>query len=242
MFPLGLLSQAYFMCALVGGGFLVFNFVMGHIDEGDGCDVGHGGGHHDVGHDGGGHHDVGHSGGHDSGHHDGSHDGGHSAESQTTSRYGLVGVDTRLSSKIGKILLGILSPMTIAIFLAFFGLTGYMTGYLMPWLNYLTLIPAALAGMAMINIFKAGIKAMMRYGTSSSHMKTDEIIGHVAEVLVPIAENRPGEVTYVIQSKIYSSAARSKGIAINKGTKVMIVETDGPTLFVEPYKETLYLD
>lgn len=240
MFPLGLLSQAYFMCALVGGGFLVFNFVMGHIDEGDACDVGHGGGHHDVGHDGGGHHDVGHS----NGHHDGGHDSSHAdhAESQTTSRYGLVGVDTRLSSKIGKFLLAILSPMTIAIFLAFFGLTGYMTGYLMPWLNWFTLIPAALAGMAMINVFKAGIKAMMRYGTSSSHMKTDEIIGHVAEVLVPIGENRPGEVTYVIQSKIYNSAARSKGAAINKGTKVMIVETDGPTVFVEPYKETLYIE
>lgn len=234
MFPLGLLSQAYFMCALVGGGFLVFNFVMGHIDEGDATDVGHSGGH-DFG------------AGHDGGHHDGGHDGGHDshsdhAESQTTSRYGLVGVDTRLSSKIGKFLLAILSPMTIAIFLAFFGLAGYMTGYLMPWLGFLTLIPAALAGMIMINIFKAGIKAMMRYGTSSSHMRTDEIIGHVAEVLVPIAENRPGEVTYIIQSKIYNSAARSKGIAINKGTKVMIVETDGPTVFVEPYKETMYLE
>lgn len=243
MFPLGLLSQAYFMCALVGGGFLVFNFVMGHIDEGDaagGHDLGHDGGH-DFGHDGG-HHDGGL---HDGGHHDGGHhDGSHSdhGESQTTSRYGLVGVDTRLSSKIGKILLGLLSPMTIAIFLAFFGLTGYMTGYLMPWLNWFTLIPAVFAGIAMINVFKAGIQAMMRYGTSSSHMKTDEVIGHVAEVLVPIAENRPGEVTYIIQSKIYNSAARSKGIAINKGTKVMIVETDGPTVFVEPYKETMYLE
>ncbi len=234
MFPLGILSQAYFMCALVGGGFLVFNFVMGAIDEGDG------GGHdgHDFGHD------IGHAsdhGGHDSGHHDGSHSD--HTESQTTSKLGLVGVDHHsLSSKIGKLILALLSPMTIAIFLAFFGLTGYAAGYLLPWLGLFTLIPAALVGFAMINIFKAGIKAMMKYGTSSSHMRTDEIIGHVAEVLVPIAENRPGEVTYVIQSKIYSSAARSKGIAINKGTKVMIIETDGPTVFVEPYKETLYLD
>jgi len=132
--------------------------------------------------------------------------------------------------------------MSISIFLAFFGLAGYATGYLLPWLNFLTLIPAVIAGFAMINVFKAGIRAMMRYGTSSSHIRTDEIVGHIAEVLIPIAENRPGEVTYVIQSKIYNSAARSKGIAIKKGTKVMIIETDGPTVFVEPYKETMYLD
>lgn len=229
MFPQGILSQVYFMSALVGSGFLIFNFVMGQIDEGDsGDDGGHG--HFDH------HHDAGHQHGHDS-----SHSHPHN-ESQTTSRYGLLSVDHRWSTRIGKILLSLLSPMSISIFLAFFGLAGYATGYLLPWLNFLTLIPAVIAGFMMINVFKAGIRAMMRYGTSSSHIRTDEIVGHIAEVLIPIAENRPGEVTYVIQSKIYNSAARSKGIAIKKGTKVMIIETDGPTVFVEPYKETMYLD
>jgi len=232
MFPQGILSQAYFMSALVGGGFLVFNFVVGHLDDG-----------HDVG----GHDDGGH-GGHDS--HDGSHDGDdhgdHSSDQSdghTTNRYGPVSVENRFQSKVGKFLLSLLSPMSLAIFLAFFGLAGYVTGYIMPWLNLFTLIPAVLAGLAMINIFKAGIRAMIRYGTSSTHIRTDDIIGHIAEVLVPIPENRPGEVTYIIQSKIYNSAARSKpGIAINKGTKVMIVETDGPTVYVEPYKTIGYDD
>lgn len=235
------------MCAIVGGGFLVFNFVMGHMEGGhghDGCshDTGMGGhdtgAHHDVGgHDGGAHHDGG------DGH--GDHDGGRAEGESTTNRYGLVGVEhhNRLTSRIGRLLMAILSPMSIAIFLAFFGLTGYLTGYLMPWLGYITLIPAFIAGFVMINIFKSCIRALMKYGTSSSHVRSGELIGQVGEVLIPIAENRPGEITYVIQSKIYSSVARASkpGEKINKGTKVMIVETDGPTVFVEPYKDPMAL-
>lgn len=235
MFPQGILSQAFFMSTIVGGGFLVFNFVLGHMDdgsEGGGHDGGHDGGHHDGGHHDGGHHDGGDDAGHDGDHFDGS---------ETTSRYGPVGAEHGLQSKIGRVVLGLLSPMSIAIFLAFFGLSGYMLGYFMPWLNAFTLIPAVLCGFIMINIFKASIRAMIRYGTSSSHIRTEEIVGHIAEVLVPIAENRPGQVTYVMQSKIYNSVARSKpGVSITKGTKVMIVETDGPTVYVEPYKDTAF--
>jgi membrane protein implicated in regulation of membrane protease activity len=225
MFPQGILSQAYFMSALVGGGFLLFNFVMGHMDEG----------HDDGSHHG---HDFGH-GGDDVG---GGHGDGHSDQHEDTNRYTLV-TDHRVQYRVGRFILSVLSPMSLSIFLAFFGLVGYGAGYLFPTIGYFTLIPAALAGIAMINIFKSMIGAMMRYGTSSSHMRNDDVIGHVAEVLIPIAENRPGEVTYVIQSKIYSSAARSKpGTAITKGTKVMIVERDGPTVFVEPYKDLLLED
>jgi membrane protein implicated in regulation of membrane protease activity len=226
MFPQGILSQAYFMSALVGGGFLIFNFVMGHMDDSS-DDAGHHG--HDFGHD-----------GDDGGDHDGGED--HGDHQDDTTRYSLV-TDHRVQYRVGRFVLSVLSPMSISIFLAFFGLCGYAVGYLFPAIGYFTLIPAVLAGFAMINIFKSMIAAMMRYGTSSTHMRSDDLIGHVAEVLIPIAENRPGEVTYVIQSKIYSSAARSKpGTAINKGTKVMIVERDGPIVFVEPYKNLLIED
>lgn len=229
MFPQGILSQAYFMSALVGGGFLIFNFVMGHMDEGHDDGGAHHG--HDFGHD-----------GNDGGAHGEGNGEGHSDHHEDTNRYALV-TDNRVQYRVGKFILSVLSPMSISIFLAFFGLVGYGVGYLFPAIGYLTLLPAVLAGFAMINIFKSMIGAMMRYGTSSSHMRNDDIIGHVAEVLIPIAENRPGEVTYVMHSKIYSSAARSKpGIAINKGTKVMIVERDGPTVFVEPYKDLLLED
>lgn len=237
MFPQGLLSQAYFMCAMVGGGFLIFNFAMGHLDDGS----------DDGGYDGYDHHNLGadmHDGHVDADvhtDHGGDH-GDHVHQGNTTSRQPLI-IDHRMQNHLGRIILSILSPMSIAIFLAFFGLTGYVCGYFLPVLGLLTLIPAALAGFAMINIFRAMIAAMMKYGTSSSHIRADDLIGHVAEVLVPIAANRPGEVTYIIQSKIYSSVARSKpGVPINKGTKVMIVERDGPTVFVEPYKDLLLED
>lgn len=232
MFPQGLLSQAYFMCAMVGGGFLIFNFAMGHLDDGS----------DDGGHDGCDNHHLGAD--MDNGHVDADHGGDHGDHGQgnTTSRQPLI-IDHRLQNHLGRIILSILSPMSIAIFLAFFGLTGYACGYFLPMLGLLTLIPAALAGFAMINIFRSMIAAMMKYGTSSSHIRADDLIGHVAEVLVPIAANRPGEVTYIIQSKIYSSVARSKpGVPINKGTKVMIVERDGPTVFVEPYRDLLLED
>ncbi len=253
MWPQGIISQVYFMCGLVGAGFLIFNFFMGHMEGNHdaGHDGGHfggdtgsshliHGGHHDVGghHGIGGHHDAGGHGGHDAGsHHDGGHHDGHGED--TTNRYGPVGVEHQLMGRIGRLALSLLSPMSIAIFLTFFGFTGFLAGYLLPRIGLATILPAIVVGVIMNNIFKAAIKAMMKYGTSSAHVRTGELIGQVGEVLIPIAENRPGEVTYIVQSKILTSVARSSkpGEKIEKGTKVMIVETDGPTVFVERYKD-----
>jgi len=109
-----------------------------------------------------------------------------------------------------------------------------------PIIGIFSLVPAFIGGIVAVNLFKVMIKSLIKYGTSSTHVRQGEIVGHTAEVLIPISETRPGEVTYIINSKLYNAAARStKGEPIKKGTKVIIVETDGPTVFVEPYKDVL---
>lgn len=240
LFPQGVLSQSLFLSMLLGGGFLIANFAMGHIHEGD---AGDGGGHGD-GH--GGHGDAhghGDANGHGDAHGDhghGDHGDGDHAEGHDTDRYGPVSVIDRTPNRIILLMLTFMSPMTISVFLCFFGMAGYLAGYFFPFIGLLSLVPAVIGGVVAVNLFKVMIKSLIKYGTSSSHVRAGEIVGHTAQVLIPISETRPGEVTYIINSKLYNAAARStKGEPIKKGTKVIIVETDGPTVFVEPYKDVL---
>jgi len=61
---------------------------------------------------------------------------------------------------------------------------------------------------------------------SSSAATENDLIGHMAEVTVPITIGRTGEVTYIVSSKRYTSPARAKNpeLEIPKGTKVIIYD------------------
>ncbi|MBX9696050.1 MAG: hypothetical protein K2Z81_26925, partial [Cyanobacteria bacterium] len=100
MFPQGLMSQAYFLCMVCGGGILIFNFVMGHMDGND--SGGDHGGHFHSDHGG----DL-HHGGH---HHDGDHGGD---QHDTTHKYAVLPMEESLTNRIAKFLLGMLSPMSM---------------------------------------------------------------------------------------------------------------------------------
>jgi hypothetical protein len=260
-----LLSQIYLVSMIVGGGFIGVNLFMGNLSDGDGGDSGggddfggsagssdtRGGGHDFGGSDGAG--DDGGGGGGDGG--DGGSDdfGGGSTGGKFTpsiARATFFGaghrhaismhstpIIPRLSARIGSFILGLLSPMSIAMLLTFFGVFGLLFERLMPWLGLFTVVPATLISMAISNVFKYAVRWLIVHGNVSTEAKIEETVGQVGEIITPIQAGRPGEVTYVIGSKRYHSTAKpsKEGIEFKRGSKVLITEIKDHVVYVDEY-------
>lgn len=200
-----------------------------HLDGGsvDGMHIAHGhsgltGGHHTT---------DGHN-----GHHDGDGENGGRNESNLALNQG----QGHSQKNLYFTLLSIFSPMSISIFIGFFGVTGIAVRSALPWMGPLTLIPAILAGVVATNIMKAVLAWATRKLSASSLTSVQQAIGQIAEVNTPIKEGRLGEVSYVIGLTRFNSAARpaKEGCEIARGAKVIIVETEGSVVLVEPFSDS----
>lgn len=140
-----------------------------------------------------------------------------------------------------RLVLTLLSPMTIAIFMLTFGAFGMIVTDTLPWLGNASLLPAALAG----GLSTAAMLRLMRWMVFkmrvSSHVHVVDLVGMQAEVLTPIAGGKVGEVTYVAGSKRMSAAARSKssGQEFRRGDRVMIADVLDGVLYVEPWQDII---
>src|SRR5262249_38685642 len=160
---------------------------------------------HDFGASAGGH-DFGASdssgGGHDFGASDSSGgDGGdgfnsmrlHQVMASSGSRAIVPGSET-IRSKFGRTLLGFLSPMSIAISLACLGLARLVVVRLLPFLGWLSLVPAVLFSLLVSNGFKGAIRWAAKSMEVSSESKQAELVGQVAEVNIPFKDGSTGEI------------------------------------------------
>lgn len=250
---LPVLTQGYLIAFFGGSIFIILNFLAGQFNHGGdhGADAGdiHGpdvdahvdvDAHADVDVDA--HVDAdgpdfhGDHGGDHGGDQAGDHAEGHS----DTDRYGALPIADDRATRVLKFVVGLLSPTNLSLFITGFGATGWFALKAAPWLGVLTIIPAVLVGMAVCNLFKAMIKFIMIRFTSTSHLRSWDVVGQVGEVLIPMTDGCMGEITYVVGSKLYSSTARptKAGLTIPRGTKVLIVESNGPTVLVEPFVDS----
>ncbi len=251
--PLFEFAQVYVIAFFIGSGFIILSFFLGHMHDGD---PGHGDGGHS------GHldlhgHDVhaGHSGHlhdshtvHDShGAHD-SHDStqAHSDQSDTTSPSRIHQSNTLshqnqgdVLSSVGQLAFSLLSPMTMSLFLMFFGVVGYFSLKLFPAIGLITLIPALLAGILAVKVFKRLISLMMSKLSGATQISEWAAVGQEAEVLSTIKNGNVGEISYIVGNKLHNGIARcsDKEIQIEKGSKVIITDLDGSTAIVEPQKD-----
>jgi hypothetical protein len=246
MIPLGILGQFYFMSMLVGGAFIAINLVMGNLGDGDGGDSGgDGGGGGDTSGDDFG---AGSSPGDANGDDFGAADSGNSGKLISTgmARTNVIGglhhqsmgnhpgdrsLIPELPRRIGSLILSLLSPMSLALFLAFFGFFGLACASL----GYLSIAPAVIGSMLVSKLFKSIIRYLIVHGNVSSSAKMADIVGQIGEVNTPISGGYPGEITYVLGGKRYSSAAKSckAGVEFTRGSKVWITERKGHLLLVD---------
>jgi membrane protein implicated in regulation of membrane protease activity len=128
-----------------------------------------------------------------------------------------------------------MSPMVLSTFLAGFGLIGLLVAIMAPWLGNFTLVPAFMAGCTTTALMRMWFRWVIKNAGVTSNAVVSELPGQLAEVSVGIAPGHVGEVTYVVQSKRLTSAAKChSGKEIRKGTKVVIVQTNDHVLDVEP--------
>lgn len=245
------------------GGHMGHDGVGGHAGGGDG--IGHAGGGHAIGHG----HGIGHSShqiargvaegahgahgldahgghmthgahGHGGGHanaHSNSH--GHGQGSGDESHTAVNPVVRARENQLFFTVISIISPMSLSLFAGFFGSVGFITWHYLPWLGYVTLIPAIVCGALATEFLKRAMSNVVSRLNSSSLTKKAEAIGRIAEVNTPISDGRLGEVSYVIGSTRFNASARSANPedTFARGSKVMIVETEGPVVYVEPAKD-----
>jgi len=70
---------------------------------------------------------------------------------------------------------------------------------------------------------------------ASTDVRRSELIGREAEVMIPIGETTPGQVSYATKAGRMSSVARSvDGSAIPRGQFVRIVQAAGSQVTVQP--------
>lgn len=151
-----------------------------------------------------------------------------------------------IPARLGLFILSMLSPMRIAIWLSFFGLTGLFVLHAIPALHYLSIIPAFFAGMLAANLFSGMICWAINHFQSPSLHSNADLIGTLATVNTPMASDKTGEIVYVIDSTRCNYPARpasiEAGAEIKRGAKVMIVEIKNNVALVEPITDPLLLE
>ncbi|HEY9678279.1 MAG TPA: hypothetical protein V6C76_09735 [Drouetiella sp.] len=123
-------------------------------------------------------------------------------------------------------LLAFLNPTIITTFLAFFGLTGMICMIEFPLLGYVTLLPASIGGAIAVKIVTKLMDMFLANSFSSSAATEHDLIGHMAEVSVPISGGKTGEITYIVSSKRLTAPARAKDptMEFKRGTKVIVTD------------------
>lgn len=212
----GPLTDIYIIATAIGSMYLIITVVMGQLHVS--------GGH---GHDAGGHHGHG--------------DHGHSDLSQGDSHADCGGDEVpRLNvvRHVGKVALAsMLSPMTISMFCAFFGLTGLVFARSFPFLGPLTLLPAITAGVLISAVMMRIFSWAFAKCNVSANARTEELVGQIAEVCVPIKEGRKGEITCVLAAKRFNYPAKSASLHLTSGQKVIISDYNDGIVTVEPFED-----
>lgn len=202
---------------------------------------GHAGGGH-GGHAGGGQHGSGGTNGHagvgDTSHPAHGHHGGAGKVQVTTSSLYHVPHIHKIS--MFERILNLLNPMSISIFLCFFGMCGLLLGETAPMLGHVTLLPSIVIGWLSANMYFRLMHFLSSRMQASSTVRVQDLIGHMAIVIIPIEPGHIGQIEYVSQSKRQTSAAKalSPEVSYEKGTRVMIADLGEYFLYVEPWTET----
>ena len=250
MESLGTFGTLYVVSAVLGFGYMIFSMVSGQIGHDAGGDHGEHialdghdtGAHHILGHDTGAHAQIGHGhAGHDVGGHGHEGHGGHGghgddAATQLKEISKVTNLDQgRHQTPALLRVMSWISPASMAIFLAFFGITGMAIFKL----GALSLVPAIAVGLIMRNVTMFMLRWFVRQSHVSTTSRVEECIGHAAEVCVSIQPGRTGEVTYVLGSKRYNMPAKSTlaDSEYKRGSKVLISDVRDGVVFVDPWQE-----
>jgi membrane protein implicated in regulation of membrane protease activity len=130
-----------------------------------------------------------------------------------------------------------ISLPSVAAFLTFFGLCGYLTSRFTRLSTPVCLILASIAG----GLGIVGVLALIKAWAVPSARRevVDErfvLMGHLARVTKAIGESEPGEIVYEVDGIRYTAEALSlDGETVGEGTEVVIERVEGRRAYVEAW-------
>jgi len=144
------------------------------------------------------------------------------------------------ASGLVEIFLEFLNPMVLATFMTYFGLTGLLMHFAMPALGLISLAPAVVVGVIATRVLLFVMHWMFAKMEVSSVAVVEDLIGTYATVTVPITKGRVGEITYIVESKRFTSPAKplKQENEFSKGSKVMIAEIRDNIMYIEPWTDS----
>lgn len=132
----------------------------------------------------------------------------------------------------------VVNPLTLAIFLAWFGGTGFLltrySGILVVGALSLSLL-AGLAGSAIVFLF---LTRVLTSPVESLDPADFEMVGVLGRLSLPIREGGTGELIYSQAGTRRTCGARSEDLtAIAKGTEVVVTRYEKGLAYVRPWEE-----
>lgn len=128
-----------------------------------------------------------------------------------------------------------ISPITISTFITTFGAVGIIARQLLNVSGPFSLVWATAGGLLLASIMFLFYSRFLIGSQGSSEVRVSQLVGLTAEVVAPISKNGVGEIALVAQgSRVTYPARSSQGIAIKRGTLVVIDQMLGAQALVSP--------
>jgi membrane protein implicated in regulation of membrane protease activity len=139
-----------------------------------------------------------------------------------------------------SVIFELFNPMMLAVFLFYFGLTGLILHFQLPMLGAIGLVPAVIVGFIATRVLSVVMHFLFAKTEISSLAVVEELIGTAATVTVPVTPGKVGEITYIVQSKRFTSPAKAfvPTSEFKKGSKVMISEIKDNVMYIEPWTDS----
>lgn len=147
---------------------------------------------------------------------------------------------------IGLILMEWLNPMSVSLFLLYFGLSGIVavlalaihlqSKHVDATAAAISLIVAIIFGIAIRGLVMQLTERFFAQSTVSTARPVEDAIGTAAQVTIPVQQDHTGEVLCELGSKRYAMPARlvDKTLSFKRGDRVVISDIQGGVAFIVP--------
>lgn len=136
---------------------------------------------------------------------------------------------------VGSVEVSPISPITISTFITAFGAVGIISRQLFDVSGPISLVWSALGGLLLSGVMFVFYSRFLIGSQGSSEVRVSQLAGLTAEVIAPIPPDGVGEIAVVAQgSRVTYPARSSSGVAIKRGSLVVIDQMLGTQALVSP--------
>jgi membrane protein implicated in regulation of membrane protease activity len=136
---------------------------------------------------------------------------------------------------VGSVGVSPISSITISTFITAFGAVGIIVRHVFGVSDLFSLLWATGGGLLLASVMFLFYSRFLIGSQGSSEVRVSQLVGLTAEVVAPISEDGVGEIALVAQgSRVTYPARSSQGIAIRRGTLVVIDQMLGSQALVSP--------